>query len=87
MNAVTTIDGAGRLLVPVSMRRSLNLAGGSRVRLEIVAGHIEMTPESEAAPLTRKGGRLILKSGGRRTDAVALVRAERDAQARRGSGR
>lgn len=83
----TTIDGAGRVVVPASMRHQLNLAQGARLRLELVAGRIEMTPEAEAQPLVRKAGRLVLKPSGRRSDSAALVRAEREAQARRESRR
>ena len=87
MQISTTIDGAGRVVVPASMRRQLNLAQGSRLRMEVVAGRIELTPEAEAQPLVRKAGRLVLKPSGRPTDAAALVRAEREAQARRGHWR
>lgn len=83
MKISTTIDGAGRVIVPASMRRRLNLTPGSRLQLEVVAERIELTPETEAQPLVRKAGRLVLKPSGKRTDAAALVRAEREAQARR----
>lgn len=79
----TAIDSAGRIIVPASIRRDLNLAQGSRLRVEVVAGHIELTPEAEEGTLVRKGKRLTLKPGSGNTDAAALVRAERAAQARR----
>ena len=87
MQVSTTIDGAGRIVVPAPMRRQLNLVPGSRLRLEVVAERIEVTPETEAQPLVRKAGRLVLKPSGQRTDAATLVRAEREAQARRGPRR
>ena len=87
MSIFTTIDSAGRIVIPASVRRRLNLAQGSRLRLVVVAGHIELTPEAEAEPLERKGARLVLKSSGKRMDAAAQVRAEREAQARRDARR
>ena len=87
MNIFTTIDSGGRIVVPASVRRRLNLAQGSRLRLEVVAERIELTPEAEAQPLVRKGGRLVLKPSGKRVDAAAQVRAEREAQARRDTRR
>ena len=87
MSISTTIDSAGRIVVPASVRRRLNLAQGSRLRLEVVAERIELTPEAEAEPLVRKGARLVLKPSGKRMDAAAQVRAERDAQARRDARR
>lgn len=91
MSISTTIDSAGRIVVPASVRRRLNLAQGSRLRLEVVAERIELTPEAEAEPLVRKGARLVLKPSGKpsgeRMDAAAQVRAEREAQARRDARR
>ena len=91
MGQSTTIDSAGRIVVPVSVRRRLNLAPGSRLRLEVVAERIELTPEAELEPLVRQGTRLVLKPSGKpskkRSDAAAQVRAEREAQARRDARR
>ncbi len=83
MSLFATIDSAERIVVPASLRRRLNLAPGSRLRLEVVAERIELTPESAPEPLERKGARLVLEPSGKRTDAAAQVRAEREAQARR----
>ena len=85
MKVSTTIDSAGRILVPVSIRRRFNLAQGSRLRLEVVAERIVLTPECDPSPLVRSGKRLILKPSGKRVDAAAAVRAERDARQTRAS--
>lgn len=82
MSLFATIDNAGRIVVPVSVRRRLNLTPGSRLRLDVVAERIELTPESTPEPLARKGARLVLKPSGKPSDAAATVRAEREAQAR-----
>lgn len=84
MSISTTIDSVGRIVLPSEVRRRLNLAPGSRLRLEIVAERIELTPEAEPAPvLVRKGKRLLLPSSGASFDAAAATRVEREAQARR----
>ena len=87
MNHSATLDSAGRIVVPASVRRRLNLSEGSRLRIEVVAERIELTPESAPEPLQRKGTRLVLGPSGKPSDAAAMVRAEREAQARRGARR
>lgn len=39
-----TIDRAGRMLLPIGVRRQLNLSPGSRLMLDVVAQRIELTP-------------------------------------------
>lgn len=86
MTHSTILDSVGRVVLPSDVRRRLNLAPGARFRLEVVAERIELTPEAEPArPVVRKGQRLVLAPTGEPLDAAATVRAEREAQARRGS--
>jgi AbrB family looped-hinge helix DNA binding protein len=75
------IDGSGRLVLPKAMRERLNLAPGSSLRAEVVAGHIELTPTAgaEGVVLTRKGGVTVLKRTGIEVDAAAAVAGEREA--------
>ena len=87
MSRFTAIDSPGRIVVPVAVRRRLNLAPGSCLRLEVVAERIELTPEAEPEPLVRQGTRLVLKPSGKRSNAAAQVRAERETQARRDARR
>lgn len=88
MSISTTLDRVGRIVLPSEVRRRLNLSAGSRLRLEIVAERIELTPEAGPPPaLVRKGKRLVLPPSGESFDAAAATRVERDAQARRGSRR
>ena len=85
MTADLTIDGAGRIVLPSGVRRALNLSAGSRLRLDVVAQRIELTPapDTDTALLVVPGRRTVLRPTGKRSDAAALVRAERDAQAER----
>jgi AbrB family looped-hinge helix DNA binding protein len=42
----TTIDGAGRLVVPKAIREELGLVAGTEVELDTVNGHLEVTVPS-----------------------------------------
>ena len=79
-----TIDSAGRVVLPSESRRLLNLRAGSRLRLAVVAGRIELTPEPEdAVPLVlAPSRRRVLEPSGQPFDAAAATRTERSAQAR-----
>ena len=87
MKHALTIDSAGRIVLPSAVRRALNLSAGSRLRLDVVAQRIELTPELDADAdgvlLRRPGMRTVLKPTGQPFDAAAAIRAERGAQARR----
>ena len=85
MTADLTIDSAGRIVLPSAVRRALNLSAGSRLRLDVVAQRIELTPapDTDAELLVVPGRRTVLRPNGKRSDAAALVRAERDTQAER----
>lgn len=87
MTADLTIDSAGRIVLPSAVRRALNLSAGSRLRLDVVAQRIELTPapdtDADRELLRRPGMRTVLKPTGQPFDAAAAIRAERDAQARR----
>ncbi len=85
MNPSTTLDSAGRIVLPSDVRKQLRLAPGARFTVEVIADRIELTPEAAPAPaLTRKSGRLVLAAGGEPLDAAAAIRGERQAQSRRG---
>ena len=66
------IDSTGRIVLPSEVRRRLNLRAGSRLRLDIVAERIELTPEPEAEPELRASAtkRMVLRPTGR---AFALL--------------
>jgi len=84
MTQAITIDRAGRIVLPIAVRRRLNLVPGSLLTLDVVAQRIELTPQAqpEAELEVTAGGRTVLRPTGVAFDAGAVTRAERDAQAR-----
>ena len=89
MSQSITMDQAGRIVLPMAVRRRLNLAPGARLMLDVVAQRIELTaePQAEAELVVTAGRRTVLRPTGKAFDAAAATRAERDAQSRRGSSR
>jgi AbrB family looped-hinge helix DNA binding protein len=89
MTLALTVDSAGSIVLPSAVRRQLNLSAGSRLRLDVVAQRIELTPEPDAdasAPLLAvPGKRTVLRPTGQAFDAAAAVRAERESQAGKNS--
>jgi len=80
------MDASGRLVLPKKVRDRLSLAGGATLRAEVVAGRVELTPvdATEALPMARKRGILVLKQSGAAVDAAAAVAAEREDSESRG---
>jgi len=58
----TTIDKAGRVVVPKPMRDELGLRGGAEIEIALVDGHIEIEPVASHIRLERKDGRLVAMS-------------------------
>lgn len=86
MSHPITMDRTGRIVLPIEVRRRLNLAPGARLMLDVVAQRIELTPELQAEPelLVKAGRRTVLRPTGKTFDAAAATRAEREAQSKRG---
>ena len=63
MPSTITIDAAGRLVVPLPVRRRLRLVAGSRLRITEGPRSILLEPEHEEARIEDKGGILVV--GGR----------------------
>lgn len=86
MSLTIKMDGSGRLVLPKVLRDRLNLTSSTSLRVDVVAGRIELTPVENAGAdvLGRKAGIVVLKRTGKKVDAAAAVAAERDAQEERG---
>ena len=55
----TTIDKAGRIVVPKAMRDELGLNGGTEVEIVLADGRIEIEPIATTVRLVRRHGRLV----------------------------
>jgi AbrB family looped-hinge helix DNA binding protein len=55
----TTIDKAGRIVVPKAMRDEPGLNGGSEVEVSLVDGHVEIAVVPTPVRLERRHGRLV----------------------------
>lgn len=72
----TTIDGAGRLVVPKHFREHLGLVGGTKVIVEERDGVLEIRPAGREVTLESSEGRPVLRAP---ADAPRLtVRQVRD---------
>lgn len=73
----TTIDKAGRLVIPRSLRNRIGLAGGGEVELELDGATIRIEPVA-GSELHEDGGLLIIPAAGTPIDHT-LVRELIDA--------
>ena len=55
----TTIDAAGRLVIPKDIRDALGLRGGERLDVRAVDGIIELEPAATPVRLEERNGRLV----------------------------
>ena len=61
MAMTVTIDGAGRLVVPLVVRKRLNLRNGSRLSLVADEDRILLEPERTESVATEREGILVLQ--------------------------
>jgi AbrB family looped-hinge helix DNA binding protein len=59
----TTIDAAGRLVIPKSIRRALRLAGGEELEVREAEGRIEITLPARDAELAEDRHGLLSAAG------------------------
>jgi AbrB family looped-hinge helix DNA binding protein len=78
MNATITMDAAGRFVLPKSIRDQLHLRAGTRLRADVIADRIELTPEPDAGVrIERRGKRRVIVGGGP-FNAVQAIKAARE---------
>ena len=80
---ITTIDSAGRLVIPKEVRREASLEPGTPLDVRWRDGVIEIEPQPLAVTLVRKGRLLVARPMGR----VPTLRASRVDATRRELGR
>jgi AbrB family looped-hinge helix DNA binding protein len=60
MESTTTIDAAGRIVIPKAVRDALHLRGGTRVRIVPTHRSIVIEPIEEAAVLVVRDGMTLI---------------------------
>jgi AbrB family looped-hinge helix DNA binding protein len=80
----TTIDAAGRLVVPKALREQFHLTPGSEIDIESTADGVIIRPAGQNAALVDLAGVLVHHGPNTaRIDIAAFVRQERDSRSRR----
>ena len=85
MNNTITLGKAGRLVVPKAIRDRLGLHEGSRLKLDIQGGNLNLVPEPDPVSIETKDGFPVIHSGPplKRGTIVQAIKAERDARDQR----
>jgi AbrB family looped-hinge helix DNA binding protein len=55
-----TMDGAGRIVIPKSVRDGLGLQAGSELNLDVVDDHLELSVAPVPMRLERRDGRMVV---------------------------
>jgi AbrB family looped-hinge helix DNA binding protein len=58
----TTIDGAGRIVIPKAVRERLGLDGGAHLEIAERDGFLEIRPVGRSVRLDRSGKRPVLRA-------------------------
>ena len=79
----TTIDKAGRVVIPASVRERLGLLPGTPLTVTADDGNVTLTPAVPPPRLVRRHGRLVARPAGDRRlvpkiDVARLVEEERN---------
>ncbi len=82
MSVSITLGKSGRLVVPKAIRDSLGLQEGSRLKMELHIGKIEVVPEADYVPVIMKNGIPVFQ-GGRKLapgELVEIIKSDREAR-------
>ena len=74
-----TLDKAGRVVLPKSLRDELHLASGDRLELELEGDRVTLRPIRSASPLRREQGVWVFRGGGH-VSAAATDKILREAR-------
>ena len=84
----TTIDRAGRLVVPKAIREAAGISAGAELDIRVADGRIEIEPAPLEVKLVKRGS-LTVAVPGERVPPLSdeMVRATRDRLRRRGDSK
>lgn len=74
-----TLDKAGRVVLPKSMRDELHLESGDTLELELEGDRVTLRPIRSASPLRKEQGVWVFRGGGR-LSAAATDKVLREAR-------
>jgi len=81
---ITTIDRAGRIVVPKSLRERFNLVAGTELEIAVSGECLQLRRVGAEPALVTKKGILVHRAGARvQLDVAAFIRAERESRSRR----
>lgn len=88
MNATVTIDKAGRLVLPKTLRDELHLAPGDTLDLIAEGEQVTLRPRRAMPPLQKERGVWVFRTGEPLTAAETreTLRTGREQRARRNAG-
>lgn len=88
MNMRVTLDKAGRVVLPKSLRDELHLAPGDMLDLTVEGEHVTMRPRRTAPPLQKERGIWVFRTGEplTATEVSDTLHAIREQRGRRNSG-
>ena len=79
-----TIDRAGRIVVPKSLRERFNLVAGAELEMVAVGDCLQLRRVDAEPVLVRRKGILVHRGGVRTNmDIATFIRGERDSRSRR----
>ncbi len=83
MEKLISVDSVGRTVLPLEIRKAVNLGRGGPAKIRLVpGGKIEIQPLAPAGRTLKKVGKFLASVSGDKPqyDAAADVRAERDSR-------
>ena len=88
MNSETTIDGAGRLVLPKAVREELGLSPGDTLDVTVQGNEVTLRPRRSVRPLQKERGVWVLRTGQPLTadETRAALRNIREQRHRRNAG-
>ncbi len=78
----TTIDAAGRVVIPKRLREAFNLGPGVEIDIETRADGLHLRPSGQSARVVNKNGFLVhAGSGTTDLDVAAFIKRQREGRA------